>query len=99
MALTSEGRKLGEGSGEVESGRDEGQAGTFPEGQEVFRHFTFQTVDRLISQVNPILRGWVDYFWIGYSRLTFGYIKDWVEKKTGPHLLLAVKRHAFGWNR
>ena len=64
--------------------------------KEVFRHFTSQPVDRVISLVNPILRGWINYFRIGHSSQTFGYIKDWVEKKVRRHLMRARKRRGFG---
>jgi RNA-directed DNA polymerase len=67
--------------------------------KEVFRCFHSQPVDRVIYLVNPILRGWVNYFRIGHSSQSFGYIKDWVEKKIRRHLMRARKRRGFGWNR
>ena len=65
----------------------------------VFHHFNSQPIDRVIYQINPILRGWVNYFRIGNSSRCFGYIKDWVEKKIRRFLMRARKRHGFGWNR
>jgi RNA-directed DNA polymerase len=35
----------------------------------------------LIGLINPVLRGWVNYFRVGYSSRRFGYVKGWVEKK------------------
>lgn len=67
--------------------------------KEVFRRHTSQPVDRVIYLINPILRGWVNYFRIGNSSRCFGYIKDWVEKKIRRHLMRARNRHGFGWNR
>jgi RNA-directed DNA polymerase len=67
--------------------------------KEVFRRFNSQPVDRVIYLINPILRGWVNYFQIGNSSRCFGYIKDWVGKKIRRHLMRARKRHGFGWNR
>jgi RNA-directed DNA polymerase len=67
--------------------------------KEVFRRFNSQPVGRVISLVNPILRGWVNYFRIGHSSSSFSYIKDWVEKKIRRHLMCARKRRGFGWNR
>jgi len=32
---------------------------------------------QVIYLINPILRGWVNYFRIGNSARCFGYIKDW----------------------
>jgi RNA-directed DNA polymerase len=67
--------------------------------KEVFRRFQSQPVDRVIYLINPILRGWVNYFRVGNSSQCFGYIKDWVERKIRRHLMRSRKRHGFGWNR
>jgi RNA-directed DNA polymerase len=67
--------------------------------KKVFRRHTSQPVDRVIYLINPILRGWVNYFRIGNSSRCFGYIKDWVEKKIRKHLTRARQRHGFGWDR
>ncbi|MBE3115465.1 MAG: group II intron reverse transcriptase/maturase [Actinobacteria bacterium] len=67
--------------------------------KEVFRRHKSQPIDRVIYLINPILRGWVNYFRIGNSGKCFGYIKDWVDKKFRRHLLRARKRDGFGWNR
>ncbi len=67
--------------------------------KEVFRRFNSQPVDRMIQIINPILRGWVNYFRIGSSSRCFGYVKDWVEKKIRRNLMRARKRSGFGWNR
>jgi RNA-directed DNA polymerase len=67
--------------------------------KEVFRRFQSQPVERVIEIINPILRGWVNYFRIGHSSRCFGYVKDWVEKKIRRHLMRAKNRKGFGWNR
>jgi RNA-directed DNA polymerase len=67
--------------------------------KDVFRRHISQPVDRVIYQINPILRGWVNYFRIGNSSRCFGYIKDWVEKKIRRHLMRAKERRGFGWKR
>ena len=67
--------------------------------KEVFRRHKSQSISRVIELINPILRGWANYFRIGNSARCFGYIKDWVEKKIRRHLMRARKRHGFGWNR
>jgi len=67
--------------------------------KEVFARFVSQPVSRVIYLINPILRGWVNYFRIGHSSKCFGYVKGWVEKKIRRHLQRARKRHGFGWNR
>jgi RNA-directed DNA polymerase len=67
--------------------------------REVFRRYQSQPVDRVVYLINPILRGWVNYFRVGTSSQCFGYIKDWVEKRIRRHLMRARKRRGFGWNR
>lgn len=67
--------------------------------KDVFRGYNSQPVDRVIFLINPILRGWVNYFRIGQSSRCFGYVKDWVEKKTRRHLMRARKLRGFGWNK
>lgn len=67
--------------------------------KDVFKSFQSQPVAKVIEIINPILRGWVNYFRIGHSSKCFGYIKDWIEKKTRRHLISARNRKGFGWNR
>jgi RNA-directed DNA polymerase len=65
----------------------------------VFRRFQSQPVGRLIEEINPILRGWVNYFAMGHSSRCFAFIRDWVEKKIRSHLARACQRQGFGWKR
>jgi RNA-directed DNA polymerase len=67
--------------------------------KDLFRRFQSQPVERVIELINPILRGWVQYFAIGQSSRCFGFIKDWVEKKVRRHLMRARKLRGFGWTR
>lgn len=67
--------------------------------KEVFRKHQSQPVDRVVHLINPILRGWVNYFAIGHSSQCFNYIQDWVEKKIRRHLMRSRKRRGFGWQR
>jgi RNA-directed DNA polymerase len=67
--------------------------------KDVFRRFRSQAVQRVVEIVNPVLRGWVEYFAVGQSSRCFGYVRDWVEKKVRRHLMRARKRKGFGWNR
>jgi RNA-directed DNA polymerase len=65
----------------------------------VFRRHRSQPVDRVINLINPVLRGWVNYFAVGNPGECFNFIKDWVEKKVRRHLMRARKRKGFGWTR
>ncbi len=65
----------------------------------VFRSYRSRPVKELIEQINPILRGWVNYFAVGHSSRCFSYIRNWVEKKIRRHLAGARQRQGFGWKR
>src|SRR5437667_9707704 len=67
--------------------------------KDVFRRYQSQPVDRVVQLINPVLRGWVNYFAVGHSSACFSFIKDWVEKKIRRHMLRARKRKGFGWTR
>ncbi len=67
--------------------------------KDVFRRFRSQPVGRVIALINPMLRGWVNYFRVGQSSRCFGYVRDWVEKKIRRHLMQARGRRGFGWKR
>jgi len=64
----------------------------------VFRRFRSQPIHRVIDQINPMVRGWVNYFAIGHSSKCFGYIRHWIERKVRRHLQRARKQPGFGWN-
>src|ERR1700683_3942482 len=67
--------------------------------REIFRRYASQPVDRAIELINPILRGWVNYFRVGHWSRCFSAVKDWVEKKIRRHLMRARKRKGLGWKR
>ena len=67
--------------------------------KEEFRRWDSQPVGRVIAVINPIPRGWVNYFRVGNAARCFTFVKDWVEKKVRRHLMRARKRPGFGWKR
>lgn len=67
--------------------------------KEVFQRYQSQPIGRLIEEINPILRGWVNYFRIGHAARCFIFVKDWVEQKVRRHMMRARKRSGFGWKR
>ena len=67
--------------------------------REIFRRRRSRPVKEVIDKINPILRGWVNYFAIGHSGRCFGFVNRWVEKKIRRHLMRARKRRGFGWER
>src|SRR5215467_3616695 len=73
--------------------------GTLCQLREVFRQHVSQAVEKVTAVINPILRGWVNYFRIGHSGRCFSKIRDWVEKKIRRHLMRARLRKGQGWKR
>jgi RNA-directed DNA polymerase len=67
--------------------------------KEIFRTSRSQPVGGVIEKINPILRGWVQYFAIGNSSRCFSYIRYWVEMRIRRHLARACQRQGFGWKR
>jgi len=67
--------------------------------RDVFQRHESQPLTRVKELINPILRGWVQYFRIGHSSRAFGYVKDWLTKKIRRHLMKAKGRPGFGWKR
>ena len=67
--------------------------------KKIFRRYRSQPVGRVVEIINPILRGWVNYFAIGHSSRCFGRVRNWVEKKIRRHMMRAKKRQGFGWKR
>lgn len=65
----------------------------------VFDSHRSRPVERVIRKINPILRGWVNYFAHGNASRCFSYVRDWVEKKVRRHLARNQRRTGFGWKR
>ena len=60
------------------------------------RHLSVQAA---VGKVNPILRGWVNYFRVGNSSQAFNKVKYHVERKVRRFAAKQRKRTGFGWKR
>jgi RNA-directed DNA polymerase len=67
--------------------------------KEVFRRYRSQPVEALIAEINPKLRGWINYFRIGHAHRCFAIVRRWVERKVRRHMMRARNRRGFGWKR
>jgi len=67
--------------------------------REIFRQHVSQPVSQVIEIINPILRGWVNYFRIGHSSCCFAMVRDWIEAKIRRHLMRSRLRKGKGWKR
>jgi RNA-directed DNA polymerase len=52
-----------------------------------------------VARVNPIVRGWVNYFRIGNSTREFDAVRTGVERKVRRFAVKKMKRRGFGWAR
>jgi RNA-directed DNA polymerase len=67
--------------------------------REVFARKQSRPIHIVVQTINPIVRGWVNYFAIGHSARCLGYVRSWIELKVRRHMMRAQKRRGFGWNR
>ena len=65
----------------------------------IFRGLRSQPVTRVIEMINPVLRGWVNYFAVGHASRCFSFIRNWIEQKIRRHLAKSRQRRGFGWKR
>ncbi len=65
--------------------------------KEVFRCYVSQPLTKVRDVINPILKGWVNYFRVGNSGRTFADVKRWLELKIRRHLMRAKKKKGYGW--
>jgi len=75
------------------------RAALLQELKEVFRRYRSQPVEALIAEINPKLRGWVNYFRIGHASRCFAIVRRWVERRVRRQLMRARNRRGFGWKR
>ena len=67
--------------------------------RKLFQQYVSWPVEFVIAKINPVLRGWVNYFRVGHSSSCFTLVKEWVERKVRRHLMRARGRQGFGWKR
>jgi len=65
----------------------------------LFQRYKSSSTQKLITQINPILRGWCNYFRVGHSTQCFRYVKEWVMLKVRRHLMRSKNLRGFGWKR
>jgi RNA-directed DNA polymerase len=65
----------------------------------IFKRHVSQPVGQVIEKINPILRGWVNYFAFGNASRCFTYLRTWVDRKVRRHLARSRGTTGFGWKR
>lgn len=67
--------------------------------RDVFWRFRSQPITRVVELINPILRGWVQYFRVGDASRCFSYLQNWLQIKVRRHLKRNQGRRGLGWKR
>jgi RNA-directed DNA polymerase len=62
----------------------------------VSQHLPMQVA---LASVNPLLRGWVNYFRVGHSSQAFHKVRYQVERKVRRFAAKKSQRKGFGWKR
>ena len=65
--------------------------------QKLTRYERTVKLEQVIQEINPVVRGWVNYFRIGNSSDSFRGTRDYVMKKTMRYLRRKQLRRGFGW--
>lgn len=65
----------------------------------IFKAKRSRPTEEVINEINPILRGWVNYFRIGNAGHCFQKLEQWVQRKLRRHIMKASKRQGYGWKR
>jgi RNA-directed DNA polymerase len=67
--------------------------------RDILRKSRHLPIPAAVAQVNPVLRGWVNYFRVGNSGLAFAKVRRAVECKVRRWAAKKCKRKGFGWKR
>lgn len=51
------------------------------------------------EEINPVVRGWVNYFRIGHSGRTFNKVRNFVLCRVRRYIRRKQKRHGYGWKK
>lgn len=65
----------------------------------VFKYKRSRSIKEIVPIINPILRGWINYYRIGNSSDCFKTVQDYVNKKIRRHIYRSKNRSGFGWKR
>lgn len=65
----------------------------------IFMRSRSRPLRRVINEINPVLRGWVNYFAFSNSSRCLSFIRAWVDKKIRRLLSKARQRRGYGWKR
>lgn len=67
--------------------------------REVIQKAGRMKVRAVIQRINPILRGWVNYFRTGHASKTFSYLRWYVEQRIRQWAMRKQSRRGMGWKK
>ena len=65
--------------------------------REFLRKFKYLKVQEVVKQLNPKIRGWVNYFRIGTCSKLFSFIRQWIEQKVRRFQAKKQLRKGYRW--
>jgi hypothetical protein len=65
----------------------------------ILRFSRHRKVKEVVSLINPVIRGWMNYFCVGNSAGVFDRIRTEVMKKVRRFAMRQRGRRGFGWKR
>jgi RNA-directed DNA polymerase len=77
--------------------RTKAQAGIRAKIRELTRYERTVTVEEVIQDINPAIRGWVNYFRIGNSSAAFNEIRHYIVQKVMRYIRRKQLKRGFGW--
>jgi RNA-directed DNA polymerase len=54
-------------------------------------------IGEIIKEINPIIRGWINYFKVGNSSRKFAKLKEYIELKIRKLLRRQRQKSGYGW--
>ena len=77
--------------------RTKAQASIRDKIRELTRYERTVTVEEVIQDINPVIRGWVNYFRIGNSSTSFNEIRHYIVQKVMRYIRRKQLKRGFGW--
>ena len=65
--------------------------------REVMSRYQNAPVAEMIAHLNPVIRGWVNYYRIGHCSALFSKLREWTEKKVRRFQRKKQNRFGYGW--
>ena len=73
------------------------EAGIRAKIRELTRHERAVKMEQVIREINPVIRGWVNYFRIGNSSASFNEIRHYIVRKVMRYVRRKQLKDGFGW--